>query len=144
MKKIALRLMPVLVALGVFFVPASVEAVNLQTDLSVPLLQQGDEYLFTADTTTGGEEASALLGLMFMCFWCGISIFALATTVIWVLSLIDIVQRDNWKNENDKIIWLLLVIFLNIASLYYYFFYRKQLDREVTSTSVEPTANPQK
>lgn len=134
MKKSALLVTSIFLAVVAFLAPLTSKAIDLQSDFT------GTQLVITPEPSGLGAAA----GVMIFALWCGIIIFAFATTIIWVLSLIDIVKRENWKNDNDKIIWLLLVVFINVASLYYYFFYRKQLDREVPSTPVEPVANPQK
>lgn len=134
MKKLALILVPIFTAAGLLLLPLAANALDLQSGFSSPSVQF-DSYVTdtTADTTTD-DSLGGVFGLMIMCLWCGIMVFTIATTVIWVLSLIDIVKRENWKNENDKIVWLLLVVFLNVASLYYYFFYRKKLDAQVAQS----------
>jgi len=106
-----------------FLAPLTVNAVDLQSDFV-------DTY-----SSTGGSDSSGLFGVFIMAVWCSLVIFSLFVSVIWVLSIIDIVRRTNWKNDNDKVLWLLLVIFVPIADLYYYFFYRKTLDKGTQSTT---------
>jgi len=122
-------------AVAAFLVPLTVKAVNLQSEFA-------DTQTYLTDPT-GAEEAGAVVMLMFMLFLCVAIIVSGALMVIWVLALVDMIQRDNWKSENDKIIWILLLVFVNVfnvVSIYYYFFYRKQLDREVQSKPAVPTA----
>lgn len=62
-------------------------------------------------------------GLIIGIFFIIISIIAIAIAafVFWLLMLIDCVKRD-FKGENDKVVWVLLMIFLHIlASILYYF-----------------------
>jgi len=43
--------------------------------------------------------------------------------VFWIWTIIDIAKRK-FKNDNDRIIWILIVIFLGIlGSIIYYFAY---------------------
>lgn len=101
-----------------------------------------DDFLYEYDSTTSSNDGGAVAGLFILGIWCFIGILSLVVTVIWVLSIIDIVKRENWKSENDKIIWLLLVIFVNFVSLYYYFIYRKSLDKAGTVGKVEAPSTP--
>lgn len=109
--------------------PFSAFAVGLQSDF---------DYYYD-DTSTGSDAARGVFGIFFTAMGWFVMVLVLVTTVIWILSIIDIIKRENWKNENDKIIWLLLVVFVNIVSLYYYFFYRKSLDRQAGDTKTVKT-----
>lgn len=110
--------------------PLSAFAVGLQSDF---------EYYVDDSLTTETDAASGALGIFLIAIWCFVIVLSLVTTVIWILAIIDIVKRENWKNDNDKIMWLLLVVFINIVSIYYYFFYRKKLDREAGVTKTVKT-----
>src|SRR5690606_39088261 len=111
---------PVLLAVGMFLLVGGVSA-------------QSDAFVNVTSTAEG--TASGLFGVLFICIWCGTIILAFGLTAIWILSIIDILKRDNWKNENDKVVWLVLVLLVNIVSIYYYFFYRKQLDAQSPQTT---------
>ncbi len=124
MKRKVFSLSAVFTSYLAFLAPLTVSAVDLQSDLLM------DPY-----TSTGVSGSGGLFGVFIMAVWCSIMIFSLFISVIWVLSIIDIVKRTNWKNDNDKVLWLLLVIFIPIADLYYYFFYRKTLDKGTQSTT---------
>jgi prolipoprotein diacylglyceryltransferase len=50
-----------------------------------------------------------------------ILIFIIITTIFWIWMIIDVAKR-NFKNENDKILWILLVVLLGfIGAIIYYF-----------------------
>ncbi len=70
--------------------------------------------------------AFSLFGLVFMGFWLlifGVSIFG---TVLWIWMLVDVVKRD-FKKEDEKIIWVLVVILTHwIGALIYYFTIKKK------------------
>lgn len=52
-------------------------------------------------------------------------VLAVFLTVFWVLMIIDIAKRK-FKNENDKIIWILIVILLSwLGAVIYYFVIKK-------------------
>ena len=131
-KKINLLASTVTTALLAFVAPLSAFAIKVQDELT---------YDFET-TTSSGEEMSGIGAILFFAFSCFIVVLSFATLVIWVLSIIDIVKRENWKSENDKMIWLLLVVFVNFVGLYYYFFYRKSLDRAGTQGKVEAPVTP--
>lgn len=123
-KKLLVLLSPVLLSL----IPLSVVAMKLQGGF-----YESDVY----STSSGADALGGVAFLFIMAIWCGVIILSLIVFVVWILSIVDIVKRDNWKSENDRIIWLLLIIFINIVSLYYYFVYRKNLDKAATSPKVE-------
>ncbi len=115
----------------VFLSPLAVKAIDLQS-----------YYSTNGYSSTTGSGIDTLVELVFLAMVCILLIFMIISTIVWVLSIIDIVQRDNWKNENDKILWLLIILLFNlyVVSLYYYFFYRKKLDREAQTVMETPTA----
>lgn len=123
MKRKVFSLSSVFTSFLAFSAPLTVSAIDLQSD-----------FMYTYPST-GGSDSSGLFGVFIIAVWCSLVIFSLFVSVIWILSIIDIIKRDNWKNENDKILWLLLVIFVPIADLYYYFFYRKTLNKGTQSTT---------
>jgi len=76
----------------------------------------------------GAGAAGALVGgfiIFFVFLWIvfiGAAIFAF---VIWILMLVDVAKRQ-FKQENDKIMWLLIVILTGIVgALIYYFMIKK-------------------
>jgi hypothetical protein len=64
-----------------------------------------------------------VLWFLFFIFVVGIGI---ASFVFWIMMLIDVVQRK-FPEENDKIIWVLVVIFAQIiGALIYYFVVKRK------------------
>lgn len=60
---------------------------------------------------------------IFMIVMFTIGIFAL---VFWILMLIDVIKRD-FKQENDKIMWVLIVVLTGIiGALIYYFIVKRE------------------
>ena len=56
-------------------------------------------------------------GSLFMLFF----ILAVAAFAFWVWMIIDCAERK-FKDKNDKLIWILVIIFLNwVGALIYYF-----------------------
>ena len=76
-----------------------------------------------------GAEVAAGLGIgiiLFMIFlyflFFGLMIFAI---IFWILMLINVIQRK-FKNENDKVMWVLIVVLAGIiGALIYYFMIKK-------------------
>jgi len=85
------------------------------------------------------DTISALIMTPFLCLfslfpliWCIVGIISLIGMIFWILMLIDVIKRDEKqfpsKGKDQKLIWLLLIIFTSyIGSLIYYFMvYRKE------------------
>ena len=67
-----------------------------------------------------GLIAAIGLGTFFITFVVGIFFF-----VFWILMLVDVIQRK-FKKDNDKIIWILIIVFTNwVGAIIYYFVVRK-------------------
>jgi hypothetical protein len=81
-----------------------------------------------------GSSSSDALAIPFMCgfqmifwiFYCGIIILSLVGMALWIWMLIDVAQRK-FEVENDKTLWLLIVILGGgIGALIYYFMIKKK------------------
>lgn len=120
MKKLVSSLFTVVASL---LVPVSVHAINLQSTFE------------TAKYDEASEAMGGAFVLVVMAVYCCFILFAIINFVIWILSLIDIAKRENWKGDNDKMLWLLLVIFVPLVDFYYYFFHRKTLDKDTVSST---------
>lgn len=77
-------------------------------------------------TLMAGYLGFMLIGSIINCL---VSLVIIFSIVVFIMALIDIVQRENWKEENDKVMWLLLIIFVPLAQFYYYFVTKKDLDK---------------
>ena len=53
-----------------------------------------------------------------------IAIFVLAL-VFWIMMLIDAIQRK-YKNENDKIAWILVIVLVGVIGAIIYYFVVKR------------------
>ena len=56
-------------------------------------------------------------------------IIGILAFVFWILMLIDSAQR-NFKNENDRIVWVLIIIFVGIIGALIYYFVVKNKDKK--------------
>lgn len=54
--------------------------------------------------------------------------FAILMFIFWVMMLVDVAQRANWENENDKTVWILVVVLAGgIGAVIYYFMIKRKL-----------------
>ncbi len=73
--------------------------------------------------------ASGVAALVFFIVWGFFAIASLALFVFWIIMLIDVLKRTNWKQESDKTLWILLVLLLGwIGAAVYYFAVKRELD----------------
>jgi len=74
-------------------------------------------------SSSGGEEAVVLIGAA-ACWGC-MCLFGLVYAVLWVWALIDCLMGD--FDGNEKILWIVLLIFLpGIAVILYFFIGRSK------------------
>ena len=69
-------------------------------------------------------EGLAIVGgvlFFFMLIWLLFLALGFFLFVVWIIMLVDVIQRK-FKKENDKIMWILIVILTGIigAIIYYY------------------------
>ena len=88
------------------------------------------ELLLAAQNDAAGSAAVGLFSgfyLVIMAFYCFIGLFSLFALIGWVLALVDCVKRQ-FKAENDKIVWILIIVLAGIigAAIYYFMVYRKE------------------
>ena len=71
--------------------------------------------------------------LLYCCLWIiGIGL-SIAVTVFWIMMLIDVIRREDkeFKTNNEKLIWVLVIIFTHIiGALIYYFMVKRPLDQK--------------
>ncbi len=73
----------------------------------------------------GGAALGGLVIFLFILLWIMIVGGSVFLTVIWILMIIDVAQRK-FKESNDKIVWILVVILTSwIGAIIYYFVIKK-------------------
>lgn len=86
-----------------------------------------DDYMSTTDGATTAATGGALVVILIV--WAFFAIAALAVFVFWIIMLIDVFKRTNWKQESDKTLWIVLIIVLGwIGAAAYYFAVKRELD----------------
>lgn len=87
------------------------------------------------------EALGALIGALsfglFGILWLAMFGFIIGVMVLWVWMLVDVVRRE-FKDDNTKLVWVLVVILAGwVGAAVYYFVGRQQ------GTIPQPTAAPQ-
>lgn len=71
--------------------------------------------------------SDAILGLGIAIILLGMLVFALivGSIVFWIMMLIDAAKRE-FPNENDKLIWILVIVLVGVIGAIIYYFVGKQ------------------
>ena len=86
-----------------------------------------NDYMSTTDGATTAATGGALVVILIV--WAFFAIAGLAVLVFWIIMLIDVFKRTNWKQESDKTLWIVLIIVLGwIGAAAYYFAVKRELD----------------
>lgn len=87
------------------------------------------QYSYDYSTDTGGEAAGLIVTILSCCIW----IFVLVVAVFQLWMLIDAIMRQEHEfpnsSGNSKLIWILLMVFIGGASIFYYFMVFKKIKR---------------
>ncbi len=72
-------------------------------------------------------EAIALgFGLGFFLLFGGIALLGLALTAFWIWMLVDCAQAPEKPGSNDRVVWILVIVFTNwLGAVLYYFIVRQ-------------------
>lgn len=93
-----------------------------------------DDYTSTTYSSDAASTAAAgtLFGGVFivgMLIWLVSFAVGIAAFIFWIFMLIDVFKRTNWKQENDKTLWIIIVILLGVlGAIVYYFAVKRELD----------------
>jgi len=84
---------------------------------------------------------AGLVGLfvfvIYFVFIGGFIILGILGTVVWVWMLVDCAKRE-FKNENDKLLWILVIVLAStVGAIVYYFVVKREQDKKVTKKTVE-------
>ena len=83
------------------------------------------------DAYSDSNSAAAGFAVIFMIIWLififGMFAVMIFFAVIWIIMLIDVIKRQKWNDDNEKIMWILIVVLLGgIGAIIYYFAIRRQ------------------
>jgi hypothetical protein len=79
-----------------------------------------------ADTCTEAGGIAAILFMVFFGFlWLIFFAVAILGTIFWIFMIVDVAKRK-FKNDNDRVVWILIVVLLHwIGALVYYFMIKR-------------------
>ncbi|MBI5159710.1 PLDc N-terminal domain-containing protein [Candidatus Micrarchaeota archaeon] len=60
--------------------------------------------------------------------WAAIAVFTLLMLIVWVLMLVDCIKRK-FTNENDRLLWILIVVLAGFIGATIYYFLVKRPDK---------------
>lgn len=76
--------------------------------------------------TVSPEAVGLGMGLAFFAFMALIVVFALACLAFWIWMLVDCAQSPEKPGSNDKVVWILVLVFTGwIGALIYFFVERR-------------------
>lgn len=107
-----------------------------------PLAAKAAEYDYDYSTTSSSDAAAgAAFAGVFLVFWLVFLAVALGFFIFWIFMLIDAFKRTNWVDENQKNMWIIVLIvgfvvgLSGIAALIYYFAVKRSLDKKPASAA---------
>ncbi len=82
-----------------------------------------------ADPGTAVGGIAAILFMMFFVFlWLIFFAVAILGTIFWIFMIVDVAKRK-FKNDNDRVLWLLVVILAGVVGAIIYYFVIKRPDK---------------
>ena len=80
-------------------------------------------------TTVSAGTVAGVFGifvLLFFLIWLFAVVGGILLIVFWILMIVDVAKRD-FKKENDKILWVLVVVLASwIGAIIYYFMVKRK------------------
>jgi len=67
--------------------------------------------------------------LFFGLFWLVFFGLGILGTVFWIFMIIDVAKKD-FKNENDKVMWIIVIVLAGIIGALIYYFMVKTKDKK--------------
>lgn len=67
--------------------------------------------------------------LFLMLIWLMFFVLAIIAFVFWIFMIVDVAKRK-FKDENDKVVWILIVVLTGIIGALIYYFVIKRKDKK--------------
>ena len=75
-----------------------------------------------------------VFAVLFWLFFLAIMAINILGLIFWIYMLVDVIQRKNWEDENQKILWVLVVVLAGwIGAIIYYFVVKRPSDQKSTA-----------
>ena len=75
-----------------------------------------------------GTAAGAFVFFFFL-LWFALFIVGILGLIFWIFMLVDVIKRD-FKKENDKLLWILIVVLTGLIGAIIYYFMVKRKDKK--------------
>jgi len=79
------------------------------------------------ETEVAGAIVAGVMGLFFL-VWAIMMIAGILLTIFWIFMIVDVVQRK-FKNDSDRLVWILIVVLANWIGAAVYYFVIKRKDK---------------
>lgn len=102
----------------------------------------------TANSAAAGTAAAGIVGVVLV-FWLIALAVGIAFFIFWIIMLIDAFKRTNWQDDNQKNLWLVILIvsiFVGLswlAAVLYYFIIKRALDSKATVAPAQAAPSDQ-
>ena len=94
----------------------------------------GYDYEVTDEAAGAAAAGLAGMGFLWIAIWCCAIIFGLINLVFWIISLIHCIQH---APEDQKTLWIILILLVPFGSWVYFFTKRKQWSGTPAPKAVE-------
>ena len=94
-----------------------------------------------ADAGAAAGVMAAMFGFMgvFWAFYCVLLLISLVIFVLWLWMLIDCLKHEDFPNENDKVLWAIIMLLGGwIGALLYYILVKRKMDPASAQAPQEP------
>ncbi|MFC1656689.1 PLDc N-terminal domain-containing protein [Patescibacteria group bacterium] len=91
------------------------------------------ETLAQSNAATGAAAAgvATTFTIGFLIIWGLIMILSIFLFIFWIMMIIDVAKRENWKDDSEKTLWLLIVILVGyLGAIIYYFALKRDRDKK--------------
>jgi prolipoprotein diacylglyceryltransferase len=75
------------------------------------------------------EVAVAGFFVFFIIIWAIFFILGILGTILWIFMLVDAIKRK-YKTENDRLVWILILVLTNVMGAIIYYFVVKKKDKK--------------